>query len=319
MESRRGLFVVKHKTSAPHSAMNGRGADCGSGTTLCIDMGGTRAKVGVFDGTDLVAFRDVRLEGVVSDLERTRAAAAELMAAAAQPVTRAAIALPGIVDIDRGCLVSVHGKYEYAADLNFRSWAQDSFGVPTIIEQDARAALFGESTVGVAQGLRDVVVLALGTGIGTAAIVDGTMLRGSTGHAGVLGGHMTVQLDGPDCVCGNRGCAEALASTWAYGRDTGGRGLRELVGSEDPRDRYRLNHYCEVWAATLVSVCHSFDPEAVVVTGGVMRAHLQLMPPIESYLDAHLWPSLRRPLLLVPDAPERSVLLGLAALGGQWE
>src|SRR6478736_1146438 len=87
--------------------------------------------------------------------------------------------------------------------------------MPLALENDANAALAGGWQYGAGRGFQSVVLMTLGTGVGTSAVVDGVPLRGQHGQAGCLGGHVTVNIDGERCVCKNIGCVESEASTWA--------------------------------------------------------------------------------------------------------
>ncbi|MFE4468112.1 ROK family protein [Leifsonia sp. NPDC056824] len=294
--------------------------------TLAIDFGGTTIKLGLVADGSIAAHAALPNTGGGADLEGVRETALGLLtrhSGDGAAFSAVGIAMPGVV-ARSGALVAAHDKYGWAIGYDIRGWAEVAFGVPVVVENDARAALVGEVTSGSAAGATDAALLILGTGIGTAAIMDGRLVRGAHGHAGILGGHVTVELDGPACNCGNIGCAEAVASTWALARDvaagrsgslSGRDGLRELIeGADDPDASALLDRYVRAWGAATVSLCHAYDPDVVVVTGGVMRAAGVILPRLESYVDAHLWSSSNRPAFVVPTAPEHSVLLGLSAL-----
>ncbi|WP_426519336.1 ROK family protein [Diaminobutyricibacter sp. McL0618] len=304
--------------------------------TLCIDFGGTEIKLGILDGPRILASTTVANTGTMADLDRVRDAVDELgRATDDSSIGTVGIAVPGVVDRVNGTLVAAHDKYDYAIGRDLREWATHSFGAPAVVENDARAALVGETTYGVAAGTRDAVMVTLGTGIGTAALIDGHLLRGAHDHAGILGGHMTVDLDGPACNCGNAGCAEAVASTWALRRDvasdpalaasplgeraTRGRiGLRDLVETRDaPAPAALFDRYLRAWGAAIVTLCHAYDPDVVIVSGGAMRSADAILPPLSEYVDAHLWSSSHRPAFVTPSAPQYSVILGLSALAGR--
>jgi glucokinase len=294
-------------------------------SALCIDFGGTEIKLGVLDGSRVVAATTLPNTGDGGDLDAVSAAARTLGAA----FEAVAIAVPGVVDRASASLVAAHGKYSWARGFDLDAWSRSAFGLPATIENDARAALYGEAVHGCAAGARDAVMITLGTGIGTAALVDGTLLRGSHDHAGILGGHVTVDLDGPDCTCGNVGCAEAVASTWALQRDAAASPslagalrrsdgaaprLRELVERrDDPDVAPEFDRFVRAWAAAIVGMCHAYDPDAVIVSGGVMRAADVLLPRLTSLVHDRLWSSSFRPPLVTPAQPEHSVLLGLSA------
>jgi glucokinase len=293
---------------------------------LCIDFGGTEIKLGLLDGGEIRAATALAPTDSEADLERVRRAAADL----GGPVDGVGIAVPGVVDHAAGALVAAHDKYGWAHGRDLVAWATDAFAAPAAIENDARAALLGEVAFGAARGASDAVLVTLGTGIGTAAMIGGELVRGRRGHAGILGGHLTVDLDGPACNCGNVGCAEAVASTWALARDAaadpqlaaalsrGGEasvGLKSLfTNASDPVVAATLDRYLRAWGAAVVGMCHAYDPDVVVVSGGVLRAADIVMPALTDYVATHLWSSSHRPVLVAAAAPEHSVLLGLSAL-----
>jgi glucokinase len=296
-------------------------------TTLTIDFGGTTIKLGLTQNGIIAADASLPNRGRESDLDRVRDVGLELLArhsADAGGYTAVGIAMPGVVDANDGVLVAAHDKYGWAIGHSIRGWAERAFGAPVIVENDARAALAGEVVSGSAAGASDAALVILGTGIGTAAIMNGHLVRGAHGHAGILGGHVAVDIDGPVCNCGNIGCAEAVASTWALARDvaegragglSGGRGLEELIEASDDEDASALlARYIRAWGAATITLCHAYDPDIVVVTGGVMRAAGVILPRLEAYVNDHLWSSSHRPAFVVPTAPEHSVLLGLSAL-----
>jgi glucokinase len=306
----------------------------------CIDFGGTTIKVGLLDGARVLASRSFPTVGSSQDLRNVRNAVDDMLyecTAAAlgdrSAISGVGIAMPGVVDQQRGALIAAHDKYRYAIGMNVRAWAEQEFGAPAAIENDARAALIGEARHGCARNERDAVLIILGTGIGTAALLDGRLLRGAHDHAGILGGHVTVELDGPVCNCGNIGCAEAVASTWALERSirehprlgdsrwsTALRSgqpleLKDLIDSrDDVVSRDILDRFIRAWGAAIIGLCHAYDPNLVVVSGGVMRSADVILPQLTAYVHDHLWSSSFRPPLVTPSAPDHSVLLGLSAL-----
>ena len=187
---------------------------------LCIDFGGTEIKLAVIDGHRVLASGGIAVQGGPSDLAAAAVEARRLLEQTGAPEA-VGIAVPGVVEPGTGRMLHANAKYDFLRDLDLSAWSLAEFGVPAAVENDARAALIGETSTGSAAGTRDAVLVTLGTGIGTAVLMGGMPLRGRTGHAGILGGHLTVDLDGPVCPCGNIGCGEALASTWALGASTG--------------------------------------------------------------------------------------------------
>lgn len=287
---------------------------------LCIDFGGSEIKLGIADRG--VPVRTAALPAGDGDLEAAAAAANALAAAAPAAVTSAGIAVPGVVDRAAGRLVKAHDKHPRLDGLDLVAWARASFGLPAVVENDARAALVGEIGTGSAAGARDAVLMTLGTGIGTAAVMGGTVLRGAHDHAGILGGHLTVDLDAPLCNCGNVGCAESIAGAWALRRDLAARGdavtdVKDMLAAAASGDAAAItlrDRAVRAWGATAVSLCHAYDPDTVILSGGVMRAGDAVAAPIEAYVAAHLWTSSHRPSFVIPDRPDLSVLRGLSVL-----
>lgn len=301
-----------------------------------IDFGGTAVKLGVFEARRLVAVEEVPIEDGHVDLESV-AGRMDAMLGGTRP-EKVGIAVPGIIDATGTRLLAAHGKYADLHDVDLSAWSLGRFGAPAAVENDARAALIGEVADGSAQDARDAALIVLGTGIGSAAVLDGRIVRGSHGHGGILGGHVTVDLLGPRCTCGNVGCAEVLASTWALTADAkAGRlelgpalaqrlaqaatiGIRDLVETRDEaQSASLLERFIAVWAAAVVTHCHAFDPEVVVITGGVMRSADAILPALRDTVYGNLWSSSFRPPFVVPDDPSTSVLRGVAALAAGLE
>lgn len=329
--------------------------------TINVDFGGGTVRIGCHDtgthtgaeGTPALVLREWPQSGEAGDLELVRQGGIELLAG--RRCDAVSIAVPGVVDAHAGTLLGVHGKYQWAKGRDLRQWAADAFEVDrdrTCVENDARAALIGEASTGVAAGRRDVALLILGTGVGTAAMIDGVALRGRRGHAGNLGGHFTVGLDTtpaaatapsspeaatPRCNCGNVGCAEVFGGSWAIEpllrRDPDWAGSALQQAAADTRLGFgELNRAAEqgdpvavrtreivlaAWCATAVNLCHGYDPEVLVLSGGPMAAADLVVPRIRNWLDEHLWSTLSTPEVLVADRPDQSVIGGLITLSGQ--
>ncbi|MEU6858170.1 ROK family protein [Glycomyces sp. NPDC046736] len=284
---------------------------------LGIDFGGSEIKLGVLDQGEPLRTAAVP---AAAGLAGAAAAAAELIGA--DEPTAAGIAVPGVVDREVGTLVKAHDKHPALTGLDLVAWARATFDLPAVIENDARAALVGETAAGSAAGAKDAVLMTLGTGIGTAAIIDGVLLRGAHDHAGILGGHLTVDLEGPLCNCGNIGCAESIAGAWALRRDLAARGdavtdVKDMLAAAANGDTAAAalrDRAVRAWGASAVALCHAYDPDVVILSGGILRAGPAVAEPIEAHVKAHLWTSSHRPAFVIPDRPDLSVLRGLSAL-----
>jgi glucokinase len=203
-------------------------------------------------------------------------------------------------------VISTNAKYDDAPGIDFGAWASAEFSLPLRLENDARLALLGEQHTGAARGFDDIVMVTLGTGIGGAAMMRGKLVRGRHFQAGCLGGHFLARYDGRPCTCGSIGCVEAEASTWvlpvlcrehpafavsplAGHRQIGFELLLRYAAAGDRCAREVLDHCAGVWSAAIVSLIHAYDPEVVVVGGGVMKAAQELLPRFEEYVERHAW------------------------------
>jgi glucokinase len=212
----------------------------------------------------------------------------------------------GLVDYRRGRILSTNAKFDDGPSLDLVAWCREAFGLPLKIENDARLALLGERYAGAAQDCNDVVMITLGTGIGGAAMSQGRLLRGKHSQAGCLGGHLAVDFEGRNCSCGAIGCAEAEASTVALPQvcrshpefSTSSLAAEKSITYEKlfwhaaKRDRVAeeiASRSIRVWATAIVSLIHAYDPELVVVSGGVMNSDAQILPALQAYVEQHAW------------------------------
>ncbi|MEO6435107.1 MAG: ROK family protein, partial [Tepidisphaeraceae bacterium] len=257
-------------------------------STIAIDFGGTRIKLGVIDKGQLRAMRVLDAEsrsGLGPRLPAIQEAITSICLEAkldARSCRGIGMALPCLVS--GGRIVSAIDKYPDAIELDLSAWAREALGLPLVLENDANAALAGEWQCGAGRGYRSVVLMTLGTGIGTSAVIDGVPLRGQHGQAGCLGGHVTVNIDGEQCVCGNIGCAESEASTWALPAHA--RRDPEFASSalaREPLVDYRAvfihadagdavarrlrDRTIAVWSAAAVTLVHAYDPQAIILGG----------------------------------------------------
>jgi glucokinase len=180
---------------------------------------------------------------------------------------------------------------------NLKGWtgysfkkAFSSFGVPVVVNNDANAAVWGGYQVALKGVPRTVIGVTQGTGVGGGLVVDGRLHRGATGSAGEIG-HLTLELGGPRCHCGRRGCLEAYAGTYGILRLARAR-MRRLPSPLTPKavadaalggDRGALRVWDEVGARLgqgLASLVLVLNPDAVLLLGGVARAGRLLLDPV---------------------------------------
>jgi glucokinase len=258
----------------------------------------------------------------------------KLLAKAGVPIAECAgiaAGFPGIVDARSGRILSTLKKYEDAIHLDLNNWSSETFGINLRMENDARMALLGEQHAGTAQDVHDVVMMTLGTGIGGAAMIQGKLLRGAHAQAACLGGHLPVDFRGHVCSCGNIGCAEAEAAGWSLPgilRETPGFAVsvlaaapkldfRALFTAADEGDPVALEvrqRCMAVWAANAVALIHAYDPEVVIMGGGVMRRAELIVPFVQDHVTKHAWTAWGKPEVRAAGLGENAALLGAVPL-----
>lgn len=304
---------------------------------LSIDMGGTHIGCAVVRDQKILASSSLATEsakGLASILPLIAQMLQQLLDEAGEDLSACAglaAGFPGIIDTRTGCILSTLKKYEDAKELDLVAWSSERLGLPLRMENDARMALLGEHFAGGAQGVNDVVMMTLGTGIGGAAMMLGKLLRGSHAHAACLGGHLPVNYRGRLCTCGNIGCAEAEASGWAlpaliqehpaFAASLLSRepqlNFQSLFDAADRGDQVALEvrqHCMEVWAANAVALIHAYDPEIVLVGGGVLRRADIIIPFIQDHVDKHAWAAWGKPVVRAARLGEKAALLGAVPL-----
>lgn len=306
-------------------------------SVIAVDLGGTKIRACLVDGAELGAlesFEARSARGLAGRLPLIEERIQGLMEKAGGAVDGIALAFPGLVDGRSRRVTATNAKFDDAPSLDLVEWFESRWELPFKLENDARLACLGEWRHGAGRGRESIVTVVLGTGIGTGVVMGGRLLRGSHGQAGSLGGHFVLQVaDPPRCTCGNLGCAEAVASTWALRRDLGelpreirmrllgdrpldAYGYAELfesVRKDDPAASRLFDWTCKAWSAQIVSLIHAYDPEIVVITGGVVRSAELFVPRIQEYVAQYAWTPQHQVEITVADNPETSVLLGAAA------
>ncbi|HZY61392.1 MAG TPA: ROK family protein [Edaphobacter sp.] len=304
---------------------------------LALDMGGTHIGCGLVEEDRLLAHMSIDAESTSSFADLlpvvTETLHTLLGQAGVSEKECAGIALgfPGIVNARTTTIYSTLNKYVDAPSLDLRGWAQREFNLPLRIENDARLALMGEHYAGAGRGTGNIVMMTLGTGIGSATILNGRLLRGVHGHAGCLGGHLTAKFDGHLCHCGNIGCAEAEASGWSMpliAAEWPGFpesalaqiqkfGFRELFTCAELGDKVarEVRERClHVWAANAVSLIHAYDPEMLIFGGGVMQDPEPILSFVQEYINVHTWSSWGKTRIAAAMLGNSAALLGAVPL-----
>ena len=297
-------------------------------------MGGTRIKIGlvkdgvILAGTKIPASAHVTLS---QRLDEVAEGVDVLLEEHGCTPTGIGIAFPGIVNSDEKRILSRYVKYPDAQKIDISSWTMKRWGVPLAFENDARAALLGEWQYGAGRGCDNLVLIALGTGVGTAALIDGKMLKGKNYLAGNLGGHISINLHGHECNCGNIGCVESEASTWALQKQVAKSskfGISALSQEEeinfntvfrwaDKGDELALeikSNCLKAWTMGIINLIISYDPERVVLGGGIMNSKNVIIPYVKEMIKKDIWIKDNHIELVPGEQLEYAGILGMSYL-----
>lgn len=266
---------------------------------LGLDIGGTKLAAGVVDTRggvhSMVVAPTARDQGKDDVIMRLLALGDRAVAEAGRPVRAVGIASGGPLDAATGVLRQPLHLPGWT-DVPIASIVAEHYGVRALVENDATLGMLGEHTFGAARGARTALYLTVSTGVGGGAVVHGRLHAGATGNGGEFG-HITVRPGGRPCSCGRSGCLEAYVSGTSIAERA-----REALGSEpstlDARPEVRAEHVVEhaaagdpvaarVWAETVAvlgqavtDLVNAFEPEVVVLGGGVTRAGAALLDPV---------------------------------------
>lgn len=272
---------------------------------LGLDVGGTKLAAGVVAGNGRVLSMEVAPsrveEGPNAMIERHLALGRAAVAAAGvswEQIRAVGIACGGPLDPYRGIIQSPPGLPGWD-DVPLVATVQAALGRPTVVDNDATAGAIAEWWFGAGREgeVRNLVYLTISTGIGGGLILDGRVYRGAAGNAGELG-HLTIDYQGRQCGCGRRGCLEAYASgpqiaararerlAEGYASSLGAlpaitaRDVAEAAASGDPLAREVWDETTAMLGSAVANVLDVFNPELVVLGGGVTRSGEQLLAPV---------------------------------------
>jgi glucokinase len=281
--------------------------------TIGADLGGTKMLVGVVDDDQQVHFRtqehsrgqteDELIEMLGREVDEARCAF--------PGVAAAGIGVPCTMDFERG--IAIGAVNLPISNVPIRDLVSERVGLPVFVDNDANLAVLAEHRHGAARGARNVVMITVGTGIGGGLVIDGQIYRGTTG-AGAELGHVILELDGPRCQgsCPGFGHAETLASGTALGVEgrraaerhpdsalgklveqgveIDGKAVTTAALSGDRPAKEVVTDIGRRIGATLSGFANIFEPEVMVVGGGVAAAGDLLLEPARREVAARALP-----------------------------
>ena len=214
------------------------------------------------------------------------------------------LAAPGLAAKDARSIAYMEGRLKGLQGFVWQDFLDSA--APVVVLNDAHAALLGEVWRGAAKGYRNVILLTLGTGVGGAVLVEGRLIKGQIGRAGHLG-HVTVNSDGDPDIVNTPGSLEQMIGNYNVAERSGGRfaSTRLLVEAHLRGD----SEATTIWlrsvfhlAAAIASFINAFDPEIVIVGGGIAKAGPALFEPLRKELDRFEWRPLGHTVQVIPAA-----------------
>jgi glucokinase len=303
---------------------------------LGIDIGGTRIKAGAVDEDGRVIAADAaptppnvtEFRGVLAELTST------LTAAAGRPAG-IGVGCKGVIEPETTRIAVLPGTLHFLEGMRLSELLPPD--IPVRADNDARVAMAGEMVWGAARGRRNALMLTLGTGVGGAAVVEGSLLRGAAGVGGHFG-HVTVDPEGALCICGNRGCLETIFSARAIEAEAIAGILRgcdsrlrlqyhdrlpevtcqavfDLAESGDALARAIRDRAVKYLAGALAGLMLALDPEVVIIGGQIAEAGDSLFEPLTKEVWQRTRGLLTRHVPVVrPGVEDATGVAGAAAL-----
>jgi glucokinase len=329
--------MTYHRKAGRPEAPDGR-------PVLALDIGGTKLAAGVVGEDGAVLSLAVCPSGVTDGPEAVLGRLFELgekVLADAGPFARqllgTGIGCGGPLDPYTGVLIAPPHLPGWTG-VPITDLARERYGLPAVLDNDGTAGAAGEWRFGAGRGVRNLLYLTVSTGIGGGVVLDGRTFRGGAGNGGEPG-HVTVRSDGRHCKsCGRRGCLEAYASGTSIAERAAeavaaarARGTATVLADHLPLTAAEVDTAAregdpvavQVWAETvdtlgsgLTTLVNVFEPELVVLGGGVTRSGERLLAPVRRLVSAQaMGPAARTARIVRAAGGDAAGVLGAAAIG----
>jgi glucokinase len=286
--------------------------------TIGIDLGGTKIAAALVDAGGRIitsARRATRPEkgadAIVADIAALCTAVSGH--AEGRAVLGVGVGVAGQVDPASGSVFNAPNLRW--TNYPFQERLETAIGMPVSVLNDVQSATYAEWVHGAGRGVSDLVCLFAGTGVGGGVVAQGNLIRGSDGSAGEIG-HMTVNLAGPSCRCGNNGCVEAFAGGWAIAKRAqeavrsdpeAGAVMLALAGGDiqkvtapivaralnraDPLAKQLVRETGEALGAGAASIVNGFNPALLILGGGVVEGLPELVGIVEETVRRRALPA----------------------------
>ena len=308
---------------------------------LAMDLGGTKIVTAMVSPKGEILCREniptLADEGVEAVIGRMLASIDSVMGKmdlSHLSPPRIAIAAAGAIDSHRGTVTDSPNLPGWC-DVPLKQIVEEAFGLPTFLLNDCSAAVLGEHYFGVGRGVDNLIYVTVSTGIGGGIMIDGNLYTGVSGSAGEVG-HMTIDVNGPRCNCGNDGCLEILASGKAIAREAQrliaqGAKTRILEFAEGEVDNVtaktvaaaalqgdalalevisRAATYLGIGMANLVNI---FNPEMIIIGGGLSKMGDMLLNPTRQVVARRAFQvAAERVRIVASELGDQNAVLGAA-------
>ncbi len=309
-----------------------------------IDMGGTNTAFGIVDGRGHIVARSLIRTQQYPAIDDYIEALYEAM----MPIVDSVGGMELIRGIGAGAPNANYytGNIEQASNLpwkevvSFANLLTEKFGIPARVTNDANAAAMGEMMYGVARGMKNFIMITLGTGVGSGIVIDGKVVYGYDGYAGELGHTTVVREGGRLCGCGKRGCLETYASCTGVARTA-----REWLQTTDRDSLLRQQDIDSITSKSVYGAALEGDamakdifeytgrilgekfadfiafsaPEAIILFGGLTQAGDFIFEPIRKYMDLNVLPRWRGRVKLLSSGLKESDVAVLGASALAWD
>ncbi len=304
---------------------------------VAIDLGGTFIKLGLIKNGVIVEKRTLMSKsanGLTSRLSELVDTVNEILnhnGILKSQLKGIGVAFPGLVNSKECSVIATNAKYDDAKEIDFRKWAFQNWQLPIVMDNDARLSAIGEWQYGISQGIDNMVMMTIGTGIGTGVIIEGKILRGVHFQAGSLGGHFVIDYKGDDCTCGNKGCVETVASTFCLQKiikknqaisiefkenadNIDFKAIFELVEEGNVDAKLVMNQCLDAWSAAIVTYIHAYDPQIVVLGGGIMKSKKYILPVLQQHVNKYAWSPVEKVVVVASVLGDDAALYGIEFL-----
>lgn len=288
---------------------------------LGIDIGGTAVKIGLVDETGKILFSNqysVSFDQYQTPILETVLKSTDLFLESNKMVSKdlcgIGISATGQIDTKLGIVAGSGGNIKNWEGANLKRAFSDKYHLPVTVVNDANCVALGEKWIGSAKDATNVIVLTIGTGLGGGIIVNHQILLGQFGYGGEIG-HFSIDQQGLPCTCGNTGCFEQYASMTALVKSVttyyetndpdylshhsiNGKTIFESVANKDSDIVQIVNEWIYKISTGIVSLVHIFNPELVVIGGGVSMQEELFISKLRDQVMQHVMPNFRNDLKL---------------------